>query len=140
VGVHGEADPHGGLNVDTGGVRVEGLRELVRDLEKVGVEVADLKGAFADIAAKGATLAASLAPHRSGALAASVRGNRAKAKAVVAAGSARVKYAGAINYGWRARNIEASGFMQRADLGMRETAVTDLDRAVTRLLAQRGMS
>jgi len=126
--------------VDTGGVRVEGLSKLVRDLEAVGVGVDDLKDAFADIAAKGARLAASFAPQRTGALADSVRGNRAKSKAVVAAGSARVPYAGAINYGWPARNIKPVGFMQKADLAMRETAVTDLERAVERLIAAKGLS
>jgi len=141
MGVHGQAGPHGLLTmVDTGGVRVEGLSNLVRDLQAVGVGVDDLKDAFADIAAKGARLAASLAPQRTGALADSVRGNRAKSKAVVAAGGARVPYAGAINYGWPRRNIKPALFMQRASDEMAETAVTDLDRAIERLIAAKGLS
>lgn len=123
-----------------GGVRVDGLRELVRDLERVGVEVADLKDAFGQIATRAANLAASFAPRRSGKLAASIRGNRAKNYAAVSAGSARVPYAGPINYGWPKRHIKASGFMQRADDAMRPTVVADLDAAIGRLLAQRGLS
>ena len=123
-----------------GGARVDGLRDLVRDMESVGVDVADLKTAFAAIAAKGATLAASLAPRRSGALAASIKGNRAKNYAAVSAGSARVPYAGPINYGWPRRHIPAAEFMQRADIALRAVAVSDLDTAVAHLLAGRGLT
>src|SRR5438309_303834 len=94
----------------SGGVQVVGLRELVRDMERLGVEVSDLKDAFGQIATEAAHLAASFAPHRSGKLAASVRGSKAKNYAVVAAGGARVRYAGPIEYGWPARHIQPARF------------------------------
>lgn len=122
-----------------GGVRVEGLNRLVRDLQALGLDVEDLKEVFSDIAGEGARLASSFAPKRTGALAASVRGNRSKNKAVVSAGRARVPYAGAINYGWPKRNIEASLFMQRADEVMRTRAVEMLDDGVKRKIRERGL-
>jgi hypothetical protein len=119
-------------------VVVEGLREKVRALEALGVEVDDLKDAFAGIAAEGAALASRLAPRRSGRLAGSIRGNRAKGKAVVTAGRATVPYAGPINYGWRRRHIGDDLFMQRADAQLEERAVAlleeNLNTAVTKHL------
>lgn len=123
-----------------GGVRVEGLNKLVRDLQKLGLEVDDLKEAFGEIASKGAEIAASFAPKRSGALAASIRGNRAKNKAVVMSGKARVKYAGAINYGWPRRNIKPARFMQRADEYMRPFALDMLDEAIAKKIRERGLA
>lgn len=123
-----------------GGVRVEGLRDLTRSLEAMGVDVVDIKNAFGSIAAKAASLASSFAPRKSGALQASIKGNRAKNAAIVKAGSARVPYAGAINYGWPRRNIPAAGFMQKADDQMRPHVAHDLEVAIERLIAQKGLS
>ena len=103
-------------------IAVEGLRETVRDLQKVGVEVEDLKDVFGAIAAEAAEVAARHAPSQSGALRNSVRGNRAKGKAVIMAGRARVPYAGAINYGWPKRNIKGRMFLQEADKVMETRA------------------
>ncbi|MDF1705066.1 MAG: hypothetical protein P1U38_09855 [Aeromicrobium sp.] len=119
-----------------GGVRVEGLSQAVRALKGLGLEVEDLKNAFATIAAEATELIASKTPRRSGRLAASVRGNRAQGKAVVRSGRASVPYAGPINYGWRKRNIEPSLFMQRGDVEYQPKAVqrleTELEAAITR--------
>lgn len=116
------------------GVRVEGLNKTVKALQGFGVEIADLKEVFADIAAEGARLASRYAPKRSGRLQATVRGNKAKNKAVVIAGRAKVPYAGAQNYGWPKRHIRAVLFMQRADTALAPMAVemleTGLDRAI----------
>jgi hypothetical protein len=120
------------------GAAIEGLREAVRDLERLGVEVDDLKEAFAAIASEGAQIAARLAPSRSGRLAGSIRGNRAKGKAVVTAGRATVPYAGAINYGWRRRGIRASGFMQRADAQLEPRSVGLLEDNLNRIIHDRG--
>lgn len=124
----------------SGSVKVDGLNRLVKDMQALGVEVTDLKAAFGDIAERGARLAASFAPRDSGKLRASIRGNQAKNKAVVLAGKARVPYAGAINYGWRARNIEPSRFMQRADAVLAPDAAKEIDTELTRLIKQLGLS
>ena len=99
-------------------VAIEGLRQAVRDLQQLGVDVEDLKDVMADIAREGAEIAAQHAPVASGALRASIRGNRAKGKAVVTAGKARVPYAGPVNYGWPARSISASNFIAKTDAEM----------------------
>lgn len=122
-----------------GGFRVEGLNKLVRDLQALGLEVEDLKEAFGSISAEGARLASSFAPKVTGTLAATVRGNRAKNKAVVSAGRARAKYAGAINYGWPARNIAPSSFMQKADEAMRPKALQALDEALEQKIREKGL-
>jgi hypothetical protein len=123
------------------GVRVEGLNQLTRELVRLGVDVEDLKDGMAKIADEGAELAAGLAPRKTGALANSVRGNRAKGKAVVAAGSrARVPYAGPINYGWPARGIRADLFMQRADAKLQPRAVVLLEEAVQHAIRKAGLA
>lgn len=121
------------------GVRVEGLNKVVRGLLALGVDVEDLKDGFAEIAAKGADIAARLAPRQSGALAGTVRGNRAKNKAVVTAGRARVKYAAPINYGWPARSIKANRFMQRADEELQPQAVEMLETALSKAIQREGL-
>lgn len=125
---------------DRVGFKVEGLNKLTRDLQALGLDVDDLKDAFSAIAAEGAELAARYAPRRTGTLAGSVRGNRAKNKAVVSAGRARVPYAGPINYGWPARGIAAAGFMQKADQAMQPKALAQLEIEINRAITRRGLA
>lgn len=122
-----------------GGLRIEGLRETVARLQSMGADVADLKKVFGDIANEGARLAASFAPHRTGKLAASIKGNRAKNYASVKAGGARVPYAAVQNYGWERRDIVASRFMQRADAVLRPRVGGMLQTAIDRLIAEKGL-
>ncbi|MDI6908636.1 hypothetical protein [Nocardioides sp.] len=121
------------------GLYVTGLAQVTRALREVGVEVDDLKNAFAAIAAEGARLAAGFAPMRSGRLARDIRGNRAKSKAVVTAGRASVPYAGPINYGWPARNIAASGYMQKASTAMEPVALRRLADEIDNQIKRRGL-
>lgn len=123
----------------SGGARIEGLNETVRALQDLGLEVDDLKDAFSPIAKKGAGYASSFAPKDSGNLARSVRGNRAKNKAVITAGGRRAPYAGAINYGYRRRGIEATSFMQRADDRMRPVAYQELQDALGDAVRRKGL-
>jgi hypothetical protein len=111
-------------------VRVEGLNQAVRALKRYGVEVADLKATFAEVAAEGARLASGYAPKLSGRLSGSVRGNKAQNKAVITAGGARVPWAGPINYGWRKRNIRPREFMQRADADLAPRVVGMLEEGL----------
>lgn len=102
------------------GVQVEGLSKLVRSLQEAGVSIGDLKDAFSAISRQAADLAARYAPRNTGKLRSSIRGDKAKNKATVRAGSARkVPYAGAINYGWKRHNIAPQRFMQKADEAIR---------------------
>lgn len=121
------------------GYRVDGLYQVVGALIAIGLEVDDLKSAFSSIADTGAQLAARYAPRRTGALAADIRGNRAKSKAVVTAGRVSVPYAGPINYGWAAHGIEPNGFMQRADADMRPFALKRLEDEINTQIRKRGL-
>lgn len=121
------------------GFHVEGLREVVRDLQALGVEVDDLKDAFQALSVEGASIARAEIPVRSGKLAASVRGNRAKGKATVTAGRATVRYAGPINYGWEDRNIEAQGFMQAADARLQPVALSRFEAAIEDVIRRKGL-
>lgn len=125
--------------MSAGSVKVEGLNQTLTALQRFGVEAEDLKEVMAEIAAEGARLASSFAPTRTGRLAASVRGNKAKAKAIVIAGRARVPYAGAINYGWPARGIGAALFMQKADKQLADRAVQMLDQGIDRVITKVGL-
>lgn len=125
---------------DRVGFQVEGLSRVVRDLKAIGVEVDDLKDAFAKIAAEGARKAAAAAPRRSGRLAGSLRGNRAQSKAVVTAGTAAVPYAGPVNYGWPSRGIDATGFMQKADEEMRPRSVELLEQEINEVIRRKGLA
>ena len=123
-----------------GGLRITGLTQVVRALKEIGLEVDDLKDAFAAIAKEAADRAASHAPKVSGRLAGNIRGNRAQSKAVVIAGRSSVPYAGPINYGWPARNIPANPFMQRADEEMRDRSVELLEDGINTAIRKRGLS
>lgn len=127
--------PRGG-----GGVRVEGLSGVVRDLQRLGLEVDDLKDAFAKVASEGAARVAARIPRRSGRLAGDVRGNRAKSKAVVAVGRSSIPYAAPINYGWPKRGIEAVQFMQKGDQEMQPIAVTRLEEEIEAAIRRKGLS
>lgn len=120
-----------------GSVQIEGLNQKIKALQELGVELDDIKDVFAEIAKDGAEVASSFAPVKSGALQDTIRGNRAKNKAVITAGRARVAYAGAINYGWPARNIAPAMFLQKADEVMADRAPQMLEEGIARLIQER---
>jgi len=122
------------------GFRVEGLREKVRDLEAVGVAVDDLKDAFGAIAKEGAALVPGFIRSRTGRLAGTARGNRAKSKAVVTLGRSSVPYAGVYNYGWPRKNIPAALSMQKTDERMQPIAEQRLDEEIDKAIRKRGLN
>ena len=95
-------------------LEVSGARNLRRTLKAAGIELTDLKKAHAEVAALVSSRAAALAPHRTGRLAASVRGSGQAGAAVVRAGRSAVPYAGPIHFGWAARHIEPHKFIYEA--------------------------
>jgi hypothetical protein len=86
-------------------VRVEGGAKLRRELRAAAGDLDDLKDANAAAADYVAGIARSRAPVRTGALRATVRGNRAAGRATVSSGSATVLYAGPIHWGWPTRGV-----------------------------------
>lgn len=96
-------------------VEVDGLRQLGRDLRRLGDDLGDLKDANASVSQLVAADASRRAPHgKSGKLGGSVRGNRAAGRATVLAGGARVPYAGPVHYGWPAHHITGQPFVADA--------------------------
>ncbi len=120
-------------------VEIAGLNRLVRDLQAIGVDVDDLKDAFQAVATEAADVIRSGVPVRSGRLAASIRPNRSKNKAVVAAGRGAVPYAAPINYGWPRRNIAGAFFMQRAD-AFTDRWVEMITQGIEEAIERRGLS
>lgn len=136
------------------GVRIDGLNQLVRGMQKAGVEVDDLKGAFGAISDEGARLMSSFAPRRSGALAGTIRGNRAKNKAVVMAGKGKVRWAGSTNWGWPASSryggkprrgggwplgMRAQMYTAKTDEALEPYALEQLDQNLTELIRSVGL-
>lgn len=123
-----------------GSVQIEGLNQKIKALQELGVELDDIKDVFAKIAEEGAELASSFVPVKSGALQDTIRGNRAKNKAVVTAGRARTLYAGAINYGWPAHNIAPAMFLQKADEALEPKAEQMLIDGLDQLITEKGLA
>ena len=120
------------------GVRVQGLRETVRALERLGVQAADLKAAFKRIGAFVRTDAQALAPHKTGRLAASIRESNTKNKSEIRAGGARIPYAGVIHYGGY-NHIEPHPFLTDAVEKNQAKAVNEMDKELNRLIASLGL-
>lgn len=124
----------------TTGLQVQGLREALRELEAAGAAVADLKDVMGEIADKAVSVMRPYVPSRSGRLRASVRGNKAKGKAVVTIGRARMGYAGPINYGWRARGIRPANFTGKTDAAMDGIAAQMLEAGIDKIITEKGLS
>lgn len=117
------------------GVKIEGLRETIRSLEKFGTQATDLKAAFQRIGQNVANEAKSEAPKLSGALAASIKPSNTKNKSVIRAGSARVPYAGVINYGGY-HNIVGQHFMEGAVAAKRFETISALRKELDVLISK----
>lgn len=97
-----------------GHLQLKGASELARSLKKAGADLKDLKAVNREAAQIVVPEAKNLAPHRSGALAKSVRAGATQKAGVVRVGSKKVPYAGPINYGWPKHNIKPTRFANRA--------------------------
>lgn len=104
-----------GADVETSGpIRVEGLKQLRKELKAAGVGYAELKGVGLQAATIVSQAAKPIAPQVTGALAGSIRPAGQAKGAVVRAGSAAVPYAGPIHFGWPAHHIEPHPFLYEA--------------------------
>ena len=81
------------------GVEVKGLREITRGIEKLGADVADLKGVFQRIGARALSTANSGTPIASGALRASNKQSKRKQSVYLYSGSAKAYYARFVHWG-----------------------------------------
>lgn len=95
-------------------LQVEGARQLRRTLKEAGDDLSDLKDVYGAVATLVAWRGQATAPRRSGKLSQSVRGNRAASKSVIMAGTAKIRYAPAIHWGWPRRHISANPWLSQA--------------------------
>lgn len=118
-------------------VGIVGLRQFIKQLETLGVEVTDLKAAWNRVGNIVVKEAQSRAPKVSGALAGSIRANNAKGNSTVKAGSARVPYAAVQHFGWPARNITGTKYLWEAGRAKQDEVVAaisdELDKLINRL-------
>jgi len=105
-------------------VRVEGLSRLNRQFTKAGVDAQDMKNVMHAIGQ--AVVRVAHAPVLTGRLSSTIRASKAKNKAVVRAGGARAPYAGVSEYGWRARGITGTGWLNAA----RDSRKADSERMI----------
>lgn len=114
-------------------VRVEGAKELRRTMKAAGEDMGELKDSMAQVSRTVATAAIERAPRRSGALAASVKGNRAAATATV---GTRLVYGGPIHWGWPAHNITAQPFIADAAQATEPTWLDAINAELNRILTR----
>jgi hypothetical protein len=119
---------------------IKGLKQVIRSMERLGVSVSDMKGAFTKIGNRGVSTAKQIAPHRSGALAGTIRQSKAKNKVLLRAGyeSKRLPYAGVIHYGWPRRNIAPQPFLTDTVGLLADWAVHTLEDELNTLIRREG--
>lgn len=115
-------------------IRVHGLAAAVRELERLGVDLQDLKAAFAQIATEAVPTYRRFTPRRSGRLAGNYRSSKTKNRVQLIVGSAAVPYAKPINYGWPARNIRAADFVAKGDQVTTPKAIEAIEAEINRLI------
>lgn len=121
------------------GARVEGLNRTIRQLTKLGVEASELKSAMSKISDKGVRDAKALAPvGATSALVDSIRGNKAKGKAIVKAGSAKVYYA-SFNE-WGTSRITGKEFVTRAVQENRSFAVQQIEQELRAIIRKNDLN
>jgi hypothetical protein len=104
-----------------GSVRVEGLRETIKQLEALGADKTEIVNANFQAAEILRRAALPNVPVRTGNLRKTLRSSKAKGYAQVAIGNARVVYANPIHWGWFydkewfiQKNIKPNLFLYRA--------------------------
>ena len=120
------------------GVEVKGLRKVVRELEKLGVEVSDLKSVFTRIGTRALNTANSGTPVRTGALKASNKQSKRKNSVYLYSGNAKANYAIYVHYGTIKQ--EANPYLQAAVKKDGPWAVQELDKEMGRLIRQVGLN
>lgn len=119
-------------------LKVTGVEENARALSDLGADVANPTAALTQIGAQGARVVGGFAPRRSGRLASTTKARVRPGGVTVFSGGGGVDYASTQNYGWPARNIPATRYLQRADGVLEPYATRTLDRAIDQAAAKRG--
>ena len=98
----------------TQSIKIQGAKELRRELRKMGDDMQDLKELNLDVATIVSDRAKDLVPRRTGNLADTIRPAGTKTAGRVRAGFKRVPYAGVIHFGFPARGIKPQPFLYDA--------------------------
>jgi hypothetical protein len=122
-------------------LQVHGMNELIGDLDQVRDDASgQLAGVCAALVEAGADAARRRAPRRTSVLAGSIHTEPVPGGAAVVAGSPRVRYAAAVNYGSPRRHIAAVPFMDAAAQAIETQATPAAEAAVGNLLNQNGFT
>ena len=108
----------------TQSIKIQGGKELRRELRKMGDDMQDLKELNLDVATIVSDRAKDLVPRRTGNLADTIRQSVTKTAGRVRSGFKRVPYAGVIHFGFPARGIKPQPFLYDA-LDQRRDEVLD---------------
>jgi hypothetical protein len=96
------------------GITITGVKEVTDTLKKLGRDIEENLELNKELSTTLSQKASAMAPKLTGALASSVVGNPSSERAQIVAGSAAVPYAGVIEYGWPARNIQPQPYLNKA--------------------------
>lgn len=95
-------------------IKATGVKELRRELRRMGNDLEDLKALNLDVATLVSDRAKDIVPRRTGNLADTIRPAGTKTAGRVRAGFKRVPYAGVIHFGFPARRIQPQPFLYDA--------------------------
>ena len=95
-------------------ISIQGVKEVTDSLNKLARDLESNIELNKELSTTLSQKASALAPRLTGELASSVVGNPSAEKAQILAGSEAVPYAGVIEYGWPARNIQAQPYLNPA--------------------------
>tara|TARA_R100001129_G_scaffold118264_1_gene81766 strand:+ start:236 stop:610 length:375 start_codon:yes stop_codon:yes gene_type:complete len=95
-------------------IKATGVKELRRELRRMGDDLEDLKSLNLTVATLVSQRAKDLVPRRTGNLADTIRPAGTKTAGRVRAGFKRVPYAGVIHFGFPARGIQPQPFLYDA--------------------------
>lgn len=125
-------------NYQKNGVQIVGLRKVVRQIEKLGVEAEDLKAVFTRIGARALNTANAGTPVASGALKASNRQSKRKNSVYLYSGKAKTYYARFVHYG--TTKMEARPYLVKSVEKDGPWAVRQLEDEVARLINKLGLN
>lgn len=121
-------------------IRVQGLTQMRKALDRAGAGATDMRDALGRIATAVEPDYKRRTPAKSGRLRGSYRVGKSKAKAVIYVGSRAAPHAGPINYGWRKRNISPAHFVAQGDATAGPKAATQLEHELSQLFDQLGLT
>jgi HK97 gp10 family phage protein len=119
-------------------LQIEGLREVLRDMKELGVDLRDgMKETHRDAGKLVADAAKPLAPIRTGRLASTITSSPTQRQGRVRIGRGQsVPYAGPIHFGWPARRIAPQPFVYDALDGRKEDVRRLYDERIGRLIRE----